>query len=320
MITNIKRITNICLAACLITSLCGCRPLQVNNLSDRITPSNQRSWSPELAVLPSAVFQGDQIQIKNIRNTNYLSDNDFVVKHYDRTININDVQSVDFIVTPFNSFAALAHTMLSFGLSDGTYIGLSVEIRNENGEEYSPLLGIGNQFEVTYVIADERDLIRVRTHHRDSNVYVFPSVATPQQAQALFADVLLRVNELNAKPEFYNTFYNNCTTNLVDHVNQLKNDRVPFNVRVLLPGFSAKYAYEIGLLDNQVPFEDLQQLALVNDLVEQHYNDPNFSQLIRNQRSRIERLVNRQAARDPALNSRGKDYLQQNLPSGTTWR
>ena len=290
----------------------GCKPLQINNLSDRLRPSNARHWSPEHSILPYAVVQDDTIELHNIRNINYLSDEDFVVKHYDRTIQLSDVQSIDFVATPFNSAPLLAHTMLSFGLSDGSHIGLSVEIRNENGEKYSPLLGIGNQFEVTYVIADEKDLIRVRTNHRDSDVYVYPSVATPQQAQELFVDVLTRVNELNAKPEFYNTFYNNCTTNLVGHVNQLKTGRVPFNFKVLLPGFSAKYAYDIGLLDNRIPFEDLKNLAHVNDLVEQHYNDDDFSQKIRSGRYRIERLVNRQNARQPTIDSTGGQFLEDN--------
>ena len=298
----------------------GCKPLQINDLSDRLSPSNIRTWTPELAVLPSAEFEANQIHIKNIRNINYLNDDNFVVKYYDRSIQLDEIKSVDFVVTPFNNAPAIAHTMLSFGLTDGTYLGLSVEIRNELGEDYSPLLGISNQFEICYVIADEKDLIRVRTHHRDSDVYVYPSVANAEQSQKLFADVLQRVNELNVRPEFYNTIRNNCTTNLVDHVNKLRPDRVPFNWRVLLPGFSAEYAYKIGLLDNRVPFEDLKNIAHVNDLVQRHYDDPAFSQKIRNRRTGIERLAKRQQMRQSTLSAAGSRYIEENFTTPRIWR
>lgn len=301
--------------------LSGCRPFFINGISDRIHPSNDRTWSPELNVLPNAVVEDGKIRVRNIRNVNYLSDDDFVVRHYDRTIDLEEVQSVDFIVTPFNNAPALAHTMLSFGLTDGTYIGLSVEIRNEQGEEYSPLLGISNQFEITYVVADERDLIRLRTKHRDSDVFVYPSVATPKQSQELFVDVMDRVNRLEQSPEFYNTIRNNCTTNLVDHVNRLNPDRVAFGWRVLLPGFSDKYAYDLGLLDNRIPFEDLKTVAYVSDLAEKYYDAPDFSKKIRSRRRNIERLAAHQLERQPTLNGSGEQLLDSEFPrSSTIWR
>ena len=306
------------IALCLFA---GCKPLQVNNIRDRIAPSNQRDWSPEMATLPFATVSGETIHIKNIRNLNYISNDDFVVKHYDRTINLSDVQSVDFVVTPFQTAPALAHTMLSFGLTDGTYLGISVEIRNELEEEYSPFLGISNQFEIMYVIADEKDLIRVRTEHRNADVYLYPSIASPEQSQRLFGDILQRVNKLGTDPEFYHTIRNNCTTNLVDHVNELKPQRIAFNWRVLLPGFSAEYAYEIGLLDNRIPFEDLKSVAYINDLARKYYDAPDFSQKIRMRRRNIERLAARQQKRQATVDSSGQKFLDTELSQPRTlWR
>jgi hypothetical protein len=272
---------------------CGCNAIRTNPLPDRIAPSNDRPWIPELAVLPHAVIDGEVVHLNNIRNINYISDANYVAKYYDRTIRLDDVQTVDFVVTPFRRAPALAHTMLSFGLRDGTYLGLSVEIRNEVGEKYSPLLGISRQFEIVYVLADERDLIRVRTRHREADVYVYPSVATPEQAQRLFVDVLERVNKLSVEPEFYNTIANNCTTNLIEHVNNLNPDRIRYGWRVLLPGFSARYAYDLGLLDNRIPFEDLKLIAHINDLAETYYDAPDFSQRIRSRQNYIPRLAKR---------------------------
>ncbi len=269
----------------LLLVLCGCQPLQVNNLQQRLQPSNFRDWSPQFARLPYAIVsEQGEIQLRNIRFNEYVTENDFIPNYYDRTFHIDDVQSVDFFVVPFRGMEFMAHTMLSFGLRDGTYISVSAEIRTEKGEKYSPILGMGNQFELTYVVADERDLVRLRTRHRDADVYLYPTVATPAQAQALFLDVLQRVNELMNQPEFYGTLRNNCTTNIVNHINRLAPNRVAYSLRVLLPGLSDRYAYDLGLLDQSVPFEQLKQSAWINDLAERFYDDPDFSQQIRRRR------------------------------------
>ena len=291
----------------------GCKPLMINSLGDRFTPSNARDWSPEFAVSPAASFSDDAVRLHNVRNVNYVTEDDFVVKYYDRTVNKNEITSVDFIVTPFQTAPQLAHTMFSFGLTDGTYLGVSVEIRKEVGEKYSPLLGLGNQYEIAYVVADERDLVRLRTRHLDADVYVFPTVATPEQAQELFASVMHRVNKLYSEPEFYNSVRNNCTTNLVDHVNNLRANRVAFGWRILLPGFSAEYAYDLGLLDNSIPFEDLQTIAYVSDLAERYHDSPDFSQQIRSRRRNIARIAAGQRARFQTLNSSGQEFLDQRV-------
>lgn len=232
---------------------------------------------------------------------------------YDRQISIDQIQSVDFIVVPFNERFKLAHTMMSFGLDDGTYLALSVEIRQERGEEYDPFLGFFRQFELVYVLSDERDVIRVRTEQYGSDVFVYPSVASPQQAQELFANVMERVNKLAVEPEFYHSIINNCTTNLAGHVNEVSPKKIMYGWKVLLPGLSAEYAYELGLLDNRVPFDELTEIALVNDLVKEHFNDPNFSQLIRGRRNRIARIVARQESRTPVLDGPGSQYLDTEL-------
>lgn len=297
----------------LLLILTGCQPLMINNLRDRFRASNDRDWSPELAVLPLVEFDGPAVHIRNIRNCNYLSKDNFVVNHYDRTVQLQDVQSVDFIVVPFKQSRALAHTMLSFGLRDGSYLGVSVEVRSEKNESYKPMLGISNQYEIMYVVADEKDLIRLRTRHRDDEVYVYPTVASAEQAQSLFSNVMQRVNKLAGEPEFYHSLGNNCTTNLVGHVNQLQDKKVPFNWKVLLPGFSAEYAYELGLLDNRVPFADLEMIAHVNELAEKYFDSDDFSRRIRSQRNRIDRVIALESRREKSRVTAGLQALE-------TWR
>ncbi|PQO44332.1 DUF4105 domain-containing protein [Blastopirellula marina] len=246
-----------------------------------LTPKNGRNWAPDQTRLPTYEDLAGQITIHNVRNCRYTSSDEYVVQYYDKQFNLSDVQSVDFLIAPFDDTPAVAHTMLSFGLADGDQIVSSVEIRKEADEEYSAWKGFFNQYELMYVIGDERDIINLSSNQYKSDVYLYRTTATPEQSQQLLIDVLQRANKLAVKPEFYNTLTNNCTTNIVRHVNDLAPDRVSYNYKVLLPGYSDEYAYELGLLDQSVPFDELKQRSRINDLAEKYEYDPDFSAKIR---------------------------------------
>ena len=125
-------------------------------------------------------------------------------------------------MVPFNDMPGIAHTMLSFGFEDEDYVAVSVEIRREKGEKYNVVKGFLRQYELMYVVADEHDVITKNANKSPSEVYLYRSTATPEQARELFVDVMKRVDKLIDKPEFYNTVTNNCTTNIRNHINHLK--------------------------------------------------------------------------------------------------
>ena len=146
--------------------------------------------------------------------------------------------------------------MLSFGFDDDQYLGVSVEIRKEKGESYDPVKGFLRQYEIMYVVADERDLIQLRTNHWKNELFLYRTRATREAARDLFVDVMRRVNKLRVAPEYYDTLTNNCTTNIARHVNRLSPNRIPFDYRVLLAGYSDRLAYDIGLLETETSFEE----------------------------------------------------------------
>jgi len=252
--------------------------------ADKRTPSNDRDWVPEHQVLARADIRGDQVHIHNVRNAEYFSYRDCLVDHYDKTYDLKKLQTVDFLMIPFNENRAIAHTFISFGFEGGDYVGVSVEVRLEKGESYDPAIGLLSQFELIYVVADERDLIRVRTEYRNVDVLMYRTTATPEMARKLFVDVMQRVNQLHDQPEFYDTLSNNCTTNIVRHINTLAPGRVPYDYRVLLPGYSDSLAYELGLIDNSIPFSEARRRARINDVALRYKDDPQFSQRIRGER------------------------------------
>jgi hypothetical protein len=260
------------LSCLLIVLMAGCKVWR---------PSNDRLWSADQAVLPYAEIDGNRVTIHNIRNCKYRSETDYTVEHYDRTFDLSELETVDFIVVPFAEAPQLAHTMLSFGFGGRDYLACSVEIRKEMGETYSPIKGMLRQYELMYVLGDERDLVLLRTNHRLSEVYLYRSRATPQQARDLFLDVLARVNKLYEQPEFYNALTNNCTTNIVQHVNRLAPGRIPYGLAVLLPGYSDRYAYDLGLLDTDASFEETRARAKINMAAWLYRDAPDFSVRIR---------------------------------------
>ncbi|MCY2977012.1 MAG: DUF4105 domain-containing protein [Planctomycetota bacterium] len=248
-------------------------------LGDR--PSNDRRWRPDLRVLATADFEGDHVLIRNVRNCRYRTEEDYDVRHYDLDFKLDDVQTVDFVIVPFSNLPLIAHTMLSFGLRNGQYFSISVEGRLEQGENYSATNGTSNEFELIYLIGDERDLIPLRTEVRKVDVFVYPGRATPEQIQLLLIDMLDRANKLAAKPEFYHTLTNNCTTNLVDHVNTLRPGAIPRDWRVLFPGHSDKMLFDLGLLETTGSYQAAKLRARINNRAILYKNDPNFSKRIR---------------------------------------
>lgn len=250
-----------------------------------VAPSHFRNWAPDQAVLPYAEIDGQRVTVHNIRNCQYFADDTYLVDYYDRTFDLDAVRGVDFLMVPFTGMPSLAHTMLSFELvgPDGRpeYLAVSVETRKERDETYAAWKGSARQYELMYVLADERDVIRQRANFRHEDVYLYDTTATPDVARLLFVDVLGRVNELASRPEFYDTLTNNCTTNIVRHINRVRPNRITYDLRVLLPGLSDQLAYDQGLLVAHGSFEETKQRAYVNPLAERYADREDFSQLIR---------------------------------------
>jgi hypothetical protein len=250
-----------------------------------LAPSNYRNWEPDQAVLPYVEFRGSQFVAHDVRYCRYLDNDSYVVEHEDRTYDMNHLRSVDFFMVPFDNMPRLAHTMLSFEFAppDGPpqYLAVSIETRKEQGEEYAAWKGSARQFELMYVLADERDVVQVRTNLRGENVYRYRTTATPEQTRMLLVDVLARTNQLASRPEFYDTLTNNCTTNLVDHINRIQPQRVKYDYRVLLPGYSDQLAFDEGLIQRAGTFEETKARAYVNPKALAAANRTDFSHAIR---------------------------------------
>jgi hypothetical protein len=241
--------------------------------------SHEREWRPEVARLPRAVIDGDQVTLSNVRNFEYRSKTDFTPRYEDRSVDLSRLRSVDLFISHWGS-EAVAHTFVSFNFDDALPVCISIEARLEQGEVYSPLASCFKQAELIYLIGDERDLVGVRTNHRDEDVYLFPVKATPEGVRKLFLSYLEKINRLADQPEFYHLLSNNCTVNIDRHAHR-DGKRSPFDLRMLLNGYVGAYAYDHGLLDTSLPFEELRERSRVNRAALAAGDSADFSQRIR---------------------------------------
>ena len=244
-------------------------------------PSNKRDWQPEVAVLPYATIDGDQVTVHSIRNFDYRTETDFTPAYYTRTFDLRRLERVD-LVAVYWMGPAIAHLFVTFGFGDD-HLAISVEARKDRTKPYATLPGFFRQYELVYIVADERDVIRVRTNYRKSppeEVYLFRVVGSAENSRRVFLDYMRDMNELREHPRFYNTVTTNCTTMILAHA-AVNSGRIPYSWKILFSGYAPEYAYERGRLERSLPFEELKQRGHVNKVAQEADKAPDFSQRIR---------------------------------------
>jgi uncharacterized protein DUF4105 len=244
-----------------------------------IRPSHDRHWRPEVAVMPRAVIDGDRVRLAGVRNFDYRSRDDFTVHYEEREVRLSHVIALDFYVSYFTQ-GPVGHTFLSFIFDDAPPLSISIETRPEVGEGFAPVASLFKQFELIYVVGDERDLVGVRTNHRHEAVYLYRLNASADDARRLLLVYLTRINELADRPEFYHLLTNSCTINIVRYANAA--GRVGrLDIRHLLNGLVDGYLYRSGRVDTTLPFDELRRRSLINEAAQAADGAADFSQRIR---------------------------------------
>lgn len=244
-----------------------------------IPPSHDRPWRPEVAVMPRAFIDGDRVRITGVRNFDYRSRNDFTVRWEEREVLLSHLTSVDFYVSYFTE-GPVGHTFVSFIFDNAPPLSISIETRPEIGEGFAPVASLFKQFELIYVVGEERDLVGVRTNHRGEPVYLYRLNASADDARRLLLVYLTRINELADRPEFYNLLTNSCTINIVRYANAAGRAG-RFDIRHLLNGLIDSYLYHSGRVDTTLPFDELRRRSLINKIARTADGASDFSERIR---------------------------------------
>jgi hypothetical protein len=244
-----------------------------------IPPSNDRKWRAEVAVLPRAVIDGDRVRITGVRDFDFRSVDDFTVRYVDREVSLAHLTSLDFFISYWMP-GPVAHTFVSFNFDNAPPVCISIETRPTEGRGFEPIASLFKQFELIYVVGEERDLVRVRTNFRGEEVYMYRIQAPADGVRRLFLIYLDRINELADRPEWYHLLKSNCTLNIVRYANAAGREG-RWDYRLYLNGWADRYLYAAGWLDTSLPFQELRAHSRINDAARAADDAPDFSQRIR---------------------------------------
>jgi hypothetical protein len=244
-----------------------------------IPQRQDRDWKPDVAVLADATIHGDRVTIHNVRNFDYRTESDLTPRYDTRSYDLGQLRGVDMFITYWGS-PLIAHPIVSFDFGSQGRICFSIETRPQRGEAYSAIGGFYRQFELIYVAVDERDAIRVRTNYRkDEDVYLYHLNLPLEEVRHRFLEYVRRINDLHARPEWYNAATSNCTTNI--RTQHLPSKHTPWDWRILVNGKGDELLYERGVLDHTLPFAELKRRAYINARAKAANEAADFSERIR---------------------------------------
>lgn len=250
-------------------------------LWDSLEPAQYSRWIPAQSEVPSAVIEGDQLHLERGRAFRWNDDETAEPNWFSATYDLDRLVGLDFVVSRFGDFDGIAHTLLSFRFDDGRALVVSPEIRKEEGEDYSPWRGLFRNYELIYILGDERDVLHLRTNVWRDPVYIHPVAVEPATARRLLESVVARVHRLETHPAFYNTVTASCATALAADIQRMADPPLDLDWRILLPGYSDAMALDLGLLDTEVDVEATRANNFATPRADAAALRPDFSRAIR---------------------------------------
>lgn len=246
-----------------------------------LAPSNARDWLPDVARLPRAHVEGARVTLENVRNFHYLdSDSRFEEAWETRRYNLDQLVGLDIYLSEWGA-PGIAHTIMAWRFADAPPLAISIETRKERGEEYSAIRGFFRQYELYYVVADERDVIGVRARYRGERIRLFTLRADAQRARRLLDGYLEDINRLATQPRWYNAFTTNCTTVIFDNVRHVFGLHRLLDWRVYANAHLPAMLQEQGSVNTQLPYDELMRVSDITERVQLAGDDTDFSTRIR---------------------------------------
>jgi hypothetical protein len=244
-----------------------------------LSPTNDGDWQPDVAQKAWADIQGDEVTLHNVRNCEYRTETNYTPRWETRTVRISQITGIDLAINYWGS-PWIAHPIVSFQFADAPPLCFSIETRKKLGQTYSAIEGLYRQFELIYIVADERDVIRVRTNYRSEDIYLYRTTISPARARERFLEYIHSLNALRNKPRWYNAITTNCTTSI--RTQHPPKERIPWDWRILLNGKGDELMYERHfIVTDGLPFAELKTRSLIDTRARAANDSPDFSQLIR---------------------------------------
>lgn len=245
-----------------------------------LKPTNDKDWAPDVARISHGEIQENKLIMHNVRNFDYKNEFIFYEKWETRTYDLNNLRGVDIFLSYWAS-EHIAHTIMSWDFGVDGHLAISIETRKDKTQEYSAVKGFFKQYEICYIAAAERDIIRLRTNFRKERVYLYRLQSSTQQALDLLRDYLEKMNNLVDQPEFYDALTHNCTTTIQLHVHAIRPDAPPpIDWRLIASGHVDELLYDRKAISTDLPFAELRKASRV-DLNMQKEDKENFASNMR---------------------------------------
>lgn len=247
-----------------------------------LQPPGDREWQPDVSQTAWAEIgsDGDTVTLHNVRNCDYRTESDYSPRWETRTVRLRQMAGMDLAITYWGS-PLIAHPIVSFRFNDTTPVCFSIEVRKTVGQTYSAIRGFYRQFNLIYLVSDERDVVRLRTNYRPGeDVYLYRTLASPDQARGRFREYLKTLNRLREQPRWYNAITTNCTTSI--RAQRPAGLRTPWDWRILANGKGDEMLYERrAIATGGLPFNELKERSHINQKARAADQDPEFSRRIR---------------------------------------
>jgi uncharacterized protein DUF4105 len=263
-----------------------------------VVPDPNQKWAPEQGEMPHVEIVGDKVHVSNIRNFTWRSPTDFTPGYYERVYDLNKINSMYYVVVPLPTFDGVAHVFVCFGFSDGQHVAVSVEGRRIKDIPYQLIPSLFRQYQLIYIVGDERDVVGLRGAIWKKPVYFYPARTTDERKRFLFLDMMQRAHSLEEHPEFYHLLFNNCMNNITYHLRRLGGRPLPHDLWLLLTGLSDRVAHRLGYIDTDLTFEQARRAFRVDEWMQETPLDEGFSQRLRETIQRQEAAVKAEGAAD----------------------
>ncbi len=245
------------------------------------TPDPNQDWAPEHARAPRVEIVGNKVHVRDVRNFTWHTRTDFKPGFYERVYDLDAIDSMYYVVAPMPIWDGIAHVFVCFGFTDGQHVAVSVEGRRVAGRPYRVIPSMFRQYQLLYVVGDERDVVGLRGAIWKSPVYFYPARTTTERRRAIFLEMMQRAHDLEERPEYYHLITNNCMNNITYHLRNVGGRSVPRDLRLLLTGFSDRVAYDYGFIDTDLPFAQTRQTFRIDDWMQTVPLDADFSLRLR---------------------------------------
>ena len=246
-----------------------------------LRPQSNRDWAEDMQYSVQVQTDHEVVVLDNVRDFSYQTEEEFTASWVRRRVPLTGLEKVWLGVEQISTWEGVAHIFISFEYEDenGTRdaIAVSAEVHRQPGEQFSVQRGLFRNFELTYVVGTEQDLIGLRTHVRLDPVRLYPLNMKRKAIQSLFQDVMSRAVKLQEKPEFYHTIANNCASNMLYHLNKLAPHPISkWDKRIILSGLVDRIVYALKVVPGVNSLKELRRKYLVEISgfdVDENYSD-----------------------------------------------